>query len=64
MDWICLSAQANLCRLCLLPQTSASPSHFLALPPQDYIAVKPKFAQFTPHTAGRFQVCRPLIPMS
>jgi small subunit ribosomal protein S5e len=25
---------------------------------QDYIAVKPKFAQFVPHTAGRFQAKR------
>ena len=25
---------------------------------EDYIAVKPKFAQFVPHTAGRFQAKR------
>merc|ERR1712205_63381 len=52
---VIMAAQSYACEVKLFNKWSYDDISVGDISLEDYIAVKPKFAQFVPHTAGRFQ---------
>lgn len=52
--YTCISEECSL-NLIASPDTTASSLQVSDMALEDYIAVKPKFARYVPHSAGRYQ---------